>query len=82
MELKELAQKLGIKNIIVSHFNHKYLKNYITIIINDDLAINLVGKTYTFIPLTTKGVDKQIARKSVMDTLHLIEIEMNKKEGF
>jgi len=82
MQLKELAQKLGVKNIIVSHFNHNYLKNCITIIVNDNLAINLVGKTYTFVPLTEKGINKEIAKKSVLDTLRLIEKEMKEREGF
>lgn len=49
MELQELAKRIGVKNILVSHINDMHYKDNITIIVNDDIALNLVGKTYTFI---------------------------------
>ena len=63
MELKDLANKIGIKNVIITHINNYHYKDYMTVIINDDLVVNLVGKTFTFIPLTENGINKGISNK-------------------
>lgn len=59
-EMKNLADKMGVKKIIISHFNSDKYKDFITIVINEDLVLNLIGKTIYYIPLTEKGINKKI----------------------
>lgn len=80
MELQELAKKMGVKNIIVSHYNDMHFKDNITVIINNDLLINLVGKTYSTVPLTTNGIDKTINTTSLRKLLDAIKTELADKK--
>ena len=59
-EMEKLADKMGVKKIIISHFNNDKYKDFITIVINEDLVLNLIGKTIYYIPLTEKGINKKI----------------------
>lgn len=76
MELKELANKLGLKNIVISHINHSYVRDEITLIVNDNLIINLVGKTYNNIPLNKNGIDKTIEKNKVLYILRKVKNEL------
>ena len=80
MELQDLAKKLGVKAIIVSHFNDMHYKDHITIIVNDDIAIDYMGKTYAPIPLTVNGIDKSINTSSMRKTLDAIRKELADKK--
>ena len=80
MELQELAKKVGVKNIIVSHYNDMHFKDNITIIVNNDILINLVGKTYSTVPLTTNGIDKTINTSSLRKLLDTIKTELADKK--
>lgn len=75
---QELIKKLGVKDIIISSYNHEYYKDNITIIINDDIAMHLVGKTYSFIPLTENGIHKELTKESSKKILKTIEEELKK----
>ena len=77
--MEELAKRLNVKNILVTHINNDYYKDDITIIINDDLLINLVGKTFSFIPLSENGIGKRIPSSSVSAILNAIRKELNGK---
>lgn len=79
MELKELAGRLNVDNILVSHINSGYYKDSITIIVDKDLVINYVGKTYTFVPLSMDGINKGISKKDVSTILNAIKIELKDK---
>ena len=81
MEYTDLANKIGVKNIIVSHINSDHYKNVITVMVNDDLILYLVGKTMHFIPLTKNGVGKMLASSSANKILNRIEEEL-RKESF
>lgn len=76
MELKELASKLGVKNIVITHINNYHYKDYMTIVVNDDLVINLVGKTFSFIPLNSNGINKGISNKNTRDIFNEIRKEL------
>lgn len=80
MELQDLAKKLGVKAIIVSHFNHVSYKDHITIIVNNDLAIDYMGKTYAPIPLTVNGIDKSINTSGIKKVLDAIKKELADKK--
>ena len=72
MEMKDLAIKLGLKNILISTYNNVRYKDEFTIILNDYLLIHLVGRTVAFVPLTIKGINKAIDMKSankIIDTI-------------
>ena len=79
MELKDLANKIGIKNVIITHINNYHYKDYMTVIINDDLVVNLVGKTFTFIPLTENGINKGISNKNIREIFNFIREELKDK---
>lgn len=79
MELKDLATKIGVVNIIVSHINSDYYKDNITVIINSDCVMNLVGKTCSYIPLTVHGVGKELNMSSVRKILDAIRAELKDK---
>ena len=81
MELNDLATSLGVKNIVVSHINSNYYKDDITIVINDYLVLNLMGKTISFIPLTIKGVGKELSRSYYVDILNRVKDRL-KGESF
>ena len=81
MELKTLANSLGIKNILVTHINHSYYKDDITVIVSDNLLFTLVGKTISFIPLTADGIGKEISRSNYTRILNLVK-ETLKGESF
>lgn len=79
MELKDLASKLGVVNIIVSHINNDYYKDSFTIVINNDLVMNYVGKTYSFIPLTGDGIGKALTTSSVKMFIERIKDELKEQ---
>lgn len=79
MELKDLANKFGVVNIVVSHINSDYYKDSITVVISNDLVMNYVGKTYSFVPLTENGINKQISSASVGKVLDAVKAELNGK---
>ena len=79
MELKELAKKIGAKNIIVSHINNLHYKDCITVVLNDDIVMNLTGKTFEFIPLNENGINKGISNKNAKEIFSLIRKEMENK---
>lgn len=79
MELSELASRIGVKSIIISSINNDYLKDHFTVIVNDDILVDLMGKTYTFIPLSSNGVGKQLSTASVRKIFDLIREEMKGK---
>lgn len=81
MELKELANNIGVDNILVSHINSNYYKDCITVIVNSDLAFTLVGKTVSFVPLTKNGIGKELNNKSYVNILNRIKLEL-RKESF
>lgn len=81
MELKELASTIGVKNILVTHINSTHYKNFITVIVNNDLAFNLMGKTIYFIPLTKEGIGKELSSKGYSSILNRIKLEL-RKESF
>jgi len=81
MELKDLASKIGAKAIIVEHINDMYYKDSFTVVINDDMVMNYVGKTYTFIPLTMNGVGKTLAKGNITKLIAAIKDEL-KNERF
>lgn len=76
MELQDLAKKLGVKNIVVSHINDMHYKDNITIVVNDYLVVNLVGKTYSIIPLTKDGIDKSVNSGALRKMLDAIRSEL------
>ena len=79
MEYKELAEKLGLKNILIRHINSDYYKDCITVIINEDLIMNLVGKTFSFIPTTEKGIKEELTQKSAANIINKIREELRKE---
>lgn len=79
VEKKDLAKKLGVDNILINHFEDLQYKNSFTIILNEDLALNYVGKTYSFIPLTANGLGKEWASRSVSELLNNIKEELTKE---
>ena len=79
MELKDLANRIGVKNIIVTHINNLHYKDYVTVVINDDLVVNLVGKTFTFIPLSESGINKGLTSKSARNIFNTIRKELEGK---
>ena len=81
MELEELAHKFGVKNIIVSHINNDYWKDSISVVVSDNLAFNLVGKTVTFVPLTKEGIGKEVSRKAYVSVLNAVRVEL-REESF
>lgn len=81
MELSDLASKIGVKNILVSHINNNYWKDNITVIVNDDLLFTLVGKTISFIPLSKNGIGKELRKDSYANILNKIKLEL-RKESF
>lgn len=80
MELQDLAKKLGVVNIIVSHYNDMHFKDHITIVVNGDIILDLVGKTYSVIPLTANGIDKTINTGAIRKTLDAIKKELGDKK--
>lgn len=80
MELQDLAKRIGVKNILVSHINDMHYKDNITVIINDDIALNLVGKTYTPIPLTANGINKSINTSAIKKILDVVKKELDGKK--
>lgn len=76
MEMQDLAKKLGVRNIIVSHINDGYYKDNITIIVNDYLLVSFIGKTYTTIPLTKDGIDKDINSGALRKIIDRIKKEL------
>ena len=79
MELKELAEKLGVQNILVTSYDSMTYKDNITVIVNDDLLFHLVGKTVSFIPLSKNGINKSIKMNVVKEILDSIKLELSKK---
>lgn len=79
MELKELANKIGVKNIIITHINNYHYKDYITVVLNEDLVVNLVGKTFTFIPLNEKGINEGLSNKDIRNIFNAIRKELEEK---
>lgn len=79
MELKDLAKKIGVKNIVITHINNYHYKDYMTVVINDDLVVNLVGKTFTFIPLNENGIRKGLSNKDTRNIFNAIRKEMEGK---
>ena len=79
MELKDLAKKIGVKNIVVTNINSYKYKDNITIVINDDLVISLVGKTFSFIPLTINGVNKGLSNACVRNMFDTIKKELKEE---
>lgn len=80
MELKDLAKRIGVINIIVSHYNHISYKDHITVIVNNDLVLDLVGKTYSVVPLTANGIDKSINTGAIRKILDAIKKELADKK--
>lgn len=76
MELSELAKKLGVKNIIVTTINNYAYKDNYTVVISDDLVLNLTGKTFEFIPLTQNGINKRISNDAVRKIFDAIREEL------
>lgn len=76
MELKDLAEKIGVKNIIISHINNLHYKDSITVVLNEDIVMNLVGKTFCFVPLNEKGINKGISNKNARLIFEKIRKEM------
>ena len=81
IEKKELAKKLGVKNILVNYFDEMSYKDSMTIILTDDLALNYVGRTYSFIPLTATGLGKRIGGRDVNKLLTSIKEDLKTKEA-
>lgn len=79
MEMRELASKLGVKNIVVSHINSDMYKDVYTVVINDDLVMTFTGKTYGFVALTENGVGKELNRSAVTRILDSIRSELKDK---
>ena len=77
VEKKELAKKLGVDNILINYFADWQYKNNLTVFVNKDLLLHYVGKTYSFVPLTADGINKQLSKKDVNELLNKIEIELN-----
>lgn len=78
MELKELAKELGVKKILVVYCNNGYYKDNIVIIVDNNIIYNLVGKTYSKIPLTKKGITLDIKPKDIKNMLSRIREEYEK----
>lgn len=76
MELVELAKRVGAKNIIVTHINNYAYKDNFTVVINDDLVLNLTGKTFEFIPLTENGINKKIPNDAIRKIFGAIREEL------
>lgn len=72
-EKKELAKKLGVENILVDHFGDYSYKDSLNIIVNKDLMINYVGRTYSYIPLTKEGLGKCVDSKATKNLLQKIK---------
>ena len=71
--MENLEKKLGVKKILISNINNDYYKDTITVIVNDDIAIHVVGMKYDMIPLTENGINKELAPKTVKQILHAIK---------
>ena len=71
--MTNLEKKLGVKKILISNINNEYYKDTITVIVNDDIAIHVVGMKYEIIPLTENGINKELQPKVVKQILHIIK---------
>jgi len=80
MMFQELAKKVGVKNIIVSHINNDYYKDNITVIVNEHFILHLVGKTVDFVPLDENGINKELTTKSTKLLINTIKKELQDKK--
>lgn len=76
MNLKDLANKMGVVDIFITHINNDFYKDYITIIIDDNILINLVGKTFETIPLSEKGINMHLQPSKVRQIINLVKSEL------
>lgn len=77
MELKELAKKIGVKNVLITHYNSTMYKDFITVILTDNLIMNLIGKTVYFIPTSITGIDMEINKATQIKILNYIKDYLN-----
>lgn len=81
VEKKDIAQKIGVENILVNYYAELGYKTSLTIILNKDLLLNYIGKTYSFIPLTGNGLGKKLSNKDVNELLDKVINELSKEIG-
>jgi len=72
-EKKELAEKLGVENIFVESFGDYYYKDSFTILATKNIAVNYVGKTFSYIPLTKDGLGKCLDNSTTKNLLRKIK---------
>ena len=76
MILKEFAEWIGAKNIIVKHYNNEYYKNDITVILSEHLALHVVGKTADFVPLDEIGLTQKLSTGTINAIMDRIKEEL------